>query len=138
MTHAETDPDLAFTPVERAFIRDELDQVFSTLPTVAEGIWLRTLMGGPRAGQPRVPSRAQGLLARGLLRLDEGGRRPRLYSTGKGLAALRAMMGPSAWLRRSALHTSASSSALILRRSRRNSASQSVWSHCVTAGHLDR
>ena len=62
MTHAETDPDLAFTPVERAFIRDELDQVFSTLPTVAEGIWLRTLMGGPRAGQPRVPSRAQGLL----------------------------------------------------------------------------
>ena len=57
MTHAETDPDpdLAFTPAERAFIRDELDRVFSTLPTVAEGIWLRTWVGGPRAGQPKVP-----------------------------------------------------------------------------------
>jgi len=92
MTHTETDPDLALTPAERAFIRDELDRVFSTLPTVAEGIWLRTWVGGPRAGQPKVPSRAQGLLARGLLRLDEEGRRPRLYFTEKGFTALRAMM----------------------------------------------
>ena len=92
MTHTETDPDLALTPAERAFIRDELDRVFSTLPTVAEGIWLRTWVGGPRAGQPKVPSGAQGLLARGLLRLDEEGRRPRLYFTEKGFAALRAMM----------------------------------------------
>ena len=80
------------TPDERAYIRRELDIFFSTLPRVADGLYLRTWRGGPQAGQPKVPLAAQGLLARGLVRLDASRRPPRLFFTEAGLAALRAMM----------------------------------------------
>ena len=81
-----------FTPDERAYIRRELDLFFSTLPRVADGFHLRTWRGGPRAGQPKLPLAAQGLVARGLMRLDASLRPPRLFLTEAGLAALRAMM----------------------------------------------
>jgi len=81
-----------FTPGERDYIRRELDQFFSTLPSVADGLQLRTWRGGPQAGQPKVPSAAQGLLERGLVRLEPAPWPPRLYFTNAGLAALRAMM----------------------------------------------
>ncbi len=51
----------AFTPGEREYIRRELDQFFSTLPSVADGFQLRTWRGGPQAGQPKVPLVAKGL-----------------------------------------------------------------------------
>ena len=81
-----------FTPAERDYIRRELDMFFSTLPSVAEGFYLKTWRGGPQAGQPKVPQAAAGLVERGLLRLDRTGRQPRLFVTDAGLAALRAMM----------------------------------------------
>jgi len=81
-----------FTPGERDYIRRELDQFFSTLPSVADGLQLRTWRGGPHAGQPKVPAVAQGLLVRGLVRLEPAPWPPRLYFTDTGLAALRAMM----------------------------------------------
>ena len=81
-----------FTAGERDFIRRALDRFFSTLPTVAEGIMLKTWRGGPNAGQPKVPPVAQGLIARGLLRLDTSQRLPTLFFTDEGIAALRAMM----------------------------------------------
>jgi hypothetical protein len=37
VTTTDTQPS-EFTPSERAYIRSELDQFFSTFPTVAEGI----------------------------------------------------------------------------------------------------
>ena len=86
-THAET-----FTPVERAYIRSELDRYFTTLPTVAEGLMLRTWKTGPRAGQPKVGPAARSLLDRGFVSLDPNGRPPRLFFTIAGLAALRVMM----------------------------------------------
>ncbi len=55
----------AFTPGEREYIRRELDQFFSTQPSVADGFQLRTWRGGPQAGQPKVPLAAKGLLDRG-------------------------------------------------------------------------
>ncbi len=82
----------AFTPAERDYIRRELDMFFSTLPSVAEGFYLKTWRGGPQAGQPKVPQAAAGLVERGLLRLDTMGRQPRLFFTDAGLAALRTMM----------------------------------------------
>ena len=82
----------AFTPVERDYIRRELDMFFSTLPSVAEGFHLKTWRGGPQAGQPKVPQAAIGLVERGLLRLDTTARMPRLFFTEAGLVALRAMM----------------------------------------------
>jgi len=81
-----------FTPGERDYIRRELDQFFSTLPRVADGVQLRTWRGGLQAGQPKVPAVAQGLLERGLMRLEPAPWPPRLFFTDAGLAALRAMM----------------------------------------------
>ena len=81
-----------FTPSERDYIRRELDQFFSTLPTVADGFQLRTWRGGPLAGQPKLPLPAQGLVARGLMQIDTSQRWPRLVFTAAGLTALRTMM----------------------------------------------
>jgi len=81
-----------FTAGERDYIRRELDVFFSTLPTVADGFQLKRWRGGPRTGAPKISPVAQGLLDRGLMRLDTEGRLPRLFFTELGLAALRAMM----------------------------------------------
>ena len=81
-----------FTPAERTYIRRELDQFFSTLPTVAEGFWLKTWRTGSKQGQPKLPPAAESLVECGLMRLDATLRPPRLFFTEPGLAALRAMM----------------------------------------------
>ena len=81
-----------FTSGERDYIRRELDVFFSTLPSVAEGFYLKTWRGGPEAGKPKLPPTAKGLIERGLMRLDTGGQFPRLFFTDAGLTALRAMM----------------------------------------------
>src|SRR5271165_5789495 len=81
-----------FTAEERDYIRRELDIFFSTLPSVAEGFHLKTWRGGPDAGKPKLPPTAKGLIARGLMRLDNEGHFPRLFFTEAGLTALRAMM----------------------------------------------
>jgi 2-hydroxychromene-2-carboxylate isomerase len=65
---------------------------FSTLPTVADGFQLKTWRGGPERGKPKISPVAKGLLERGLMRLDTGGRLPRLVFTETGIVALRAMM----------------------------------------------
>jgi hypothetical protein len=88
----QTEPVPVFTASERNYIRGELDMVFSTLPTVAEGFQLRTWRGGPEAGKPKLSPIAKGLLDRGLMRLDTSDRLPRLFFTETGLAGLRAMM----------------------------------------------
>jgi 2-hydroxychromene-2-carboxylate isomerase len=81
-----------FTTGERDYIRRELDMVFSTLPSVAEGFQPKTWRGGPDAGKPKLSPIAKGLIARGLMRLDASGHFPRLFFTEAGLTALRAMM----------------------------------------------
>jgi len=43
-----------FTSGERDYIRRELDMVFSTLPSVAEGFQLKTWRGGLDAGKPSL------------------------------------------------------------------------------------
>jgi hypothetical protein len=68
-----------FTPAERAYIRTELDRYFTTFPTVAEGLMLRTWKTGPRAGQPKLGPAAQSLLDRGVVSLDPHSRPPRLF-----------------------------------------------------------
>ena len=82
----------AFSPKEREYIRRELDMFFSTFPTVAEGFQLKNWRGGPDAGKPKIPGVAQGLIDRGLMRLDAGQRLPRVFFTTKGLTELKAMM----------------------------------------------
>jgi hypothetical protein len=92
MTKPEKAMIAGFTSAEREYIRSELDMFFSTLPSVAEGFQIKTWRGGPQAGKPKVPQAAQGLLDRGLMRLDLTGRLPMLFFTDAGLDALRVMM----------------------------------------------
>ena len=92
MTKPEKAMIAGFTSAEREYIRSELDMYFSTLPSVAEGFQIKTWRGGPQAGKPKVPQAAQGLLDRGLMRLDLTGRLPMLFFTDAGLDALRVMM----------------------------------------------
>ena len=92
MTQTQPAPIAGFTPGERAYIRNELDIFFSTLPSVAEGFQLKTWRGGPERGKPKISPVAKSLLERGLMRLDTGERLARLVFTETGLAALRAMM----------------------------------------------
>ena len=81
-----------FTSGEREYIRRELDQFFSTLPSVAEGFQLRTWRGGPQKGQPKLPPAAKTLVDRGLMRIDRSSNLPRLFFTEAGIATLQRMM----------------------------------------------
>jgi hypothetical protein len=92
MSKPQTAMIAGFTSRERDYIRRELDQFFSTLPSVADGFQLRTWRGGPQAGKPKLPLPAVGLVKRGLMQLDTSQRWPRLLFTETGLAALRTMM----------------------------------------------
>jgi hypothetical protein len=78
-----------FTPIERTYIRGQLDRFFSTLPTVAEGFQLKVWRAGPKAKEPKLPPAAKSLIERGLMRLDTTSR---LFFTDAGLTSLRAMM----------------------------------------------
>ena len=92
MSKIQTAPVAGFSPGERDYIRRELDMFFSTLPTVAEGFFLKTWRGGPDAGKPKLSPVAKGLVARELMRLDTTQRIPRLLFTAAGLSELRRMM----------------------------------------------
>ena len=64
MTTSDGPSGADLTPAEREYIRRELDQFFSTLPSVAEGFQLRTWRGGPQKGQPKLPPPARTLVDR--------------------------------------------------------------------------
>jgi hypothetical protein len=93
MTTSDSPSASAFTSGERDYIRRELDQFFSTFPSVALGFQLRTWRGGPQKGKPKMPPPAKTLVDRGLMRIDRSSNLPRLFFTGAGMAALRQMMG---------------------------------------------
>jgi hypothetical protein len=92
MTTSDSASSADFSPGERDYIRRELDQFFSTLPSVAEGFQLRTWRGGPQKGQPKLPPPAKTLIDRGLMRIDRSANIPRLFFTEAGTAASRRMM----------------------------------------------
>lgn len=92
MTRSKSALIAGFTSGEREYIRRELDQFFSTLPTVAEGFLLKTWRGGPHKGEPKLPPPAISLLDRGLMRLDRSRTMPRLLFTEAGIVALLQMM----------------------------------------------
>lgn len=57
----------ALTPLERAYVRRELDMFFSTLPRVSDGFPLKSWRSGAHAGKPKIPTAATDMVARGLL-----------------------------------------------------------------------
>jgi hypothetical protein len=92
MTSLETNP---FTPAERDFIRREFCKQFSSYPTLADGIFLRTWRAGPQMGQPKIPKAMAGLVERGLVSLPSEPQPSfgaRAYFTEAGLAALRELL----------------------------------------------
>jgi hypothetical protein len=77
------------TAPERDLIRREFGQHFSSYPSLAEGIFLRTWRGGPQAGQPKLPPAIQTMIARGLVEVRMDGRTTKAFFTEAGLASLR-------------------------------------------------
>jgi hypothetical protein len=88
--HATPGPS-PFTPQERDLIRREFCQHFGQDPCAADGFLLRTWRSGPQAGQPKLPSAVQSMLARSLVEIRTG-RGPRAVFTSTGLAALRQLL----------------------------------------------
>ena len=84
-------PPSPFTAPERDLIRRELCVHFSTYPSIADGIALRTWRAGPQAGQPKLSPAIRSLLERGLVevRPDSPRRLPCAFFTKAGLVALR-------------------------------------------------
>ena len=89
MTSLPEHPKVLFTAPERDLIRRELGVRFGQLPSLADGLFLRTWRGGPQAGQPKLPVTVRGMLERGLVEVCIDGRWPRACFTEAGLAALR-------------------------------------------------
>lgn len=82
-------PPHLFTASERDLIRRELGMHFGQLPSVADGLFLRTWRGGPHAGQPKLPPPVRTMLERGLVEVRADGRWARAHFTEDGLDALR-------------------------------------------------
>jgi hypothetical protein len=84
-------PPSPFTATERDLIRREFGVRFTTYPSIADGILLRTWRAGPQAGQPKLPPAIQSMVQRGLVEVRAGGhpRLPRAFFTEAGVDALR-------------------------------------------------
>jgi hypothetical protein len=89
--HSRVERSSPFTAPERDLIRRELGLRFTTYPSIANGILLRTWRAGPQAGQPKLPPAIRSMLDRGLveLRPDSHRRLPCAFFTEAGVAALR-------------------------------------------------
>ena len=81
----------SFTLPERALLRHEFFTRFGQAPLLADGIWLRTWHGGPKAGQPKVPPAVASMIARGLVELRPERTGARAHFTEAGYAALRVL-----------------------------------------------
>ena len=91
MPHADASP---FTSAERDLIRREFCKHFSSYPTLADGIFLRTWRSGPKADQPKIPKAMLGLIERGLVKVSS---KPpagvaHVHFTAAGLTALRELL----------------------------------------------
>lgn len=84
MTTSESASVGEFSAAERTYIRRELGRFFTTLPSVGEGVQLRTWRTGPRKGEPKRPPAAQSLVERRLMRLDATSIRRASFSRRRG------------------------------------------------------
>ena len=81
-----------FTSSERDLIRREMSAHFGQLPSLAEGLLLRTWRGGPNKGEPKLPPAVRSMLERGLVEVRPGRFGPRAFFTEAGSAALRLLL----------------------------------------------
>ena len=81
-----------FTAAERDLIRREMGLHFGQLPSLADGLLLRTWRGGPDKGEPKLPPAVRTMLERGLVEVRPGRFGPRAFFTEPGLAALRHLL----------------------------------------------
>src|SRR5919199_6866864 len=92
-SHADLQPSPPlFTAAERDLIRRDMGLHFGQLPSLADGLLLRTWRGGPQKGEPKLPPAVRTMLERGLVEVRPGRLGPRAYFTEAGLAALRRLL----------------------------------------------
>jgi len=82
----------SFTAKERDLIRREFSQFFSTLPSLADGMLLRTWRAGERAGQPKIPPALQTMIDRGLVEVRSARNGWRAFFTKAGWSELRLLL----------------------------------------------
>src|SRR3954452_16751404 len=91
MSSQREQPPSPFTRPERDLIRRELCVHFSTYPSIADGIPLRTWRAGPHAGQPKLSPAIRSLLERGLVEVRADKQSPPalclLHASGAGRIA---------------------------------------------------
>ena len=80
------------TAAERDLIRREMGLHFGQLPSLADGLLLRTWRGGPQKGEPKLPPAVRSMLERGLVEVRTERSRPRAFLTEAGWAALRQLL----------------------------------------------
>jgi|ERR1700722_12610437 hypothetical protein len=73
------------TPQEREYVLRELDILFGTLPSAADGFQPWSWRGGPHNGQPTIPQ-LQTMVDRGLMDIRTGAPVPKAFFTKSGLA----------------------------------------------------
>lgn len=78
-----------FTTPERAFIRQKMSVFYGHVPTLDEGMLLRSWVTGARRGQPKIPPAVRSMLARGLVEVTKGPTGYVAVFTPTGLKALR-------------------------------------------------
>jgi len=85
-----SDPTLpsSFTTAERELIRREMGPHFGQLPSLADGLLLRTWRDGPQKGEPKLPPAARSMLECGLVEVRAGRCGPRAFFPEAGLAVL--------------------------------------------------
>ena len=81
-----------FSAAERDLIRREMGLHFGQLPSLADGLLLRTWRGGPDKGEPKLPPAVRTMLERGLVEVRPGRFGPRAFFTEAGMSALRHLL----------------------------------------------
>ena len=87
-----TDPaDLTLSPAEKEIVRWAFMSRFDEAASVHEGFIVKRWATGPNKGKPKLKAAVQGLLDRGLIKIEDVGHWPQAKFTDRGLQALKLM-----------------------------------------------
>ena len=86
-----TPADLTLTSAEKEIVRWAFMSRFDEAASVHEGFIVKRWATGPNKGKPKLKAAVQGLLARGLITIEDVGHWPQARFTDRGFQALKLM-----------------------------------------------
>ena len=84
--------DLTLSTAEKEIVRGAFMSRFDDAVSVHEGFIVKRWATGPNKGKPKLKAAVQGLLARGLITIEDVGHWPQAKFTERGLQALKQMV----------------------------------------------